>query len=182
MFKKYLTPLLISAALPSLANAEMQLGNFSAGVKLGMFMVDSGVGDPLENVTGQAVDVDDGFGFGLHGDVEVGNNCFVDFEYTRSSVDAETTIGGTTASSDIDIDTFAVYGGYRSPGNLYYLGKLGLIHENVDGEAFSENEMGLSFAVGGGYRFQENFSVELEFTSIEEDVGFVGLTGRYTFK
>lgn len=182
MLKKYLTPLLISAALPSLANAEMQLGDFSAGIKLGMFMVDSGAAKALEAATGEEVDVDDGTAFGLHGDVEVGNNCFVDFEYMRSSVDAKATVGGIDVSSDIDIDTFAVYGGYRSPDQLYYLGKLGLIHENVDGDGFSESEMGLSFSVGGGYRFQDNFSVELEFTSVEEDVGFVGLTGRYTFK
>lgn len=180
MLKKYFTPLLLSAAMPMFAEAE--IGNFSGGAKLGMFMVDSDAAKALESATGGNVELDNAVAFGLHGDVMIAENCYIDFEYMASSVDASLQVGTFDSSTDIDIETFAIYGAYRSPGDFYYLGKLGVLHEKVDGGGLSESETGLSFAVGGGYKIQENFFVEAEFTSIEEDVGFVGLTARYMFQ
>lgn len=179
MLKVYISVFMITALTPLCAAAESVGQKFSAGLKLGMFMVDSGAKSGFESASGYDVDIDNGFGFGLHGDYLVAPNWYVDVEYLSTSLDVN--IGGGTGS--VDVSSFAVYGAYRSTGDLYYVGKLGLISEDVSGDGgFSQNEAGLSFSVGGGYKLQENIFLEAEFTSVEKDIGFIGFTGRYVFK
>lgn len=181
---KWLFPLLAAvAASPLTSYANDMSGKFSGGIKLGMFLVDSAAADDFEDATGVSVDIDNGLGFGLHGDYMIRDNWYVDVEFTSVSVDTTFSSGMGEVSDDIDIRSFAVYGAYRSTGQLYYLGKLGLLSESVSASGdVDESEVGLSFAIGGGYKFSDVFSLEAEFTSIEKDVAFIGATARYTFK
>lgn len=185
MQKNNILALALLAALPISTQAQdssqESVKQFSAGLKLGMFMVDSGAATGYENATGTQVSLDDSFGFGLHGDYLIKDNWYVDVEYTSASFDVKTSGGNMSAKGSIDVKSFAVYGAYRSQGDLYYVGKLGLINEDVSGGGVSESEVGLSFSFGAGFKVQEDFFIEAEFTSIEEDVGFLGVTARYSF-
>jgi hypothetical protein len=172
--------------VPATAFAEAGAGKFSGGVKLGMFSVDAGAVDGIDNVAGYSADIDGGFGFGLHGDYQINSNWYVDVEYMSTSLDmtVDRTANGatTTTTSDVDVSSFAVYGAYRSSGDWYYMGKLGLVSESISGDrAMSKSDMGVSISFGGGYKIQENMFVEAEYTSVEKDIGFIGLTARYTF-
>lgn len=182
MFKKTLNTFILISILPVAAQADNLANKFSAGLKLGMFMVDSAAAKSYEDASSIKVDIDNGFGFGLHGDYHIKNNWYVDVEYTMVSVDAKFKSGDWSNTDSLDIDSFAVYGAYRSTGEFYYLGKLGLISETVSAPGgYDDSEVGLSFSFGGGYKIQDNLFLEAEFTSIEKNVAFIGLTGRYTF-
>jgi hypothetical protein len=75
--------------------------------------------------------------------------------------------------------TLAFYGVYRSSGRFYFKGKAGLLYEylnssvtgiitiDVEGSAIA-----LSFGIGGGMRISEKLSAEIEYTSIEADIGY----------
>ena len=183
MKHKWLFPFLaLATSAPLMANAEVTADKFSAGVKLGMYMVDSAAAEGFEDATDTSVDIDNGLGFGLHGDYQIRENWYVDVEYSTVSVDAKISTDFGDASGDIDISTFAIYGAYRSTGQLYYMGKAGLICESVSADDIDESDMGLSFAIGGGYKINEQFSIEAEFTTVEKNVAFIGATARYTFK
>jgi outer membrane immunogenic protein len=84
-------------------------------------------------------------------------------------------------ASGIDIDTKAIYGTYRSEGKGYFLAKIGYLNEKLKYGSYSESDSGLSYGIGGGFRINDKFSVELEYTIIEADVNFLGLGARYKF-
>lgn len=76
-----------------------------------------------------------------------------------------------------DVDTLGVYGTYRSAGNAYFLGKIGFA--TIDGGG--DDESGLSFGVGGGIATSGNIAIEAEYTVLDSDVSFFGLTAKLTF-
>ena len=97
-------------------------------------------------------------GFGLEG------------EYTTSLVDGEASYG--SFNWDYSISTLGVYGTYRSQGDIYFKGRLGVLNESVDFEGEKESDSGLSAGLGLGFSFSENVNLEAEYTLVEEDVDF----------
>ncbi len=77
----------------------------------------------------------------------------------------------------IDVDSMAVYGTYRSSGDLYFLGKIGIA--SLDGAG--DSETGISYGLGGGIAVGNNLSFEAEYTVLDSDVSFFGVTGKITF-
>ncbi|VUD56719.1 hypothetical protein TDB9533_02364 [Thalassocella blandensis] len=178
MIKKVLSAVIISSlSLSALASDNPMEGKVTAGVKLGLFMADSGDAGS-DSVS---VDVDDGSGFGIQLGYKVNDNIAVEFEYLSTSLDVEFSTDTLSASDSLDVDTMAIYGVYRTSGDFYFLGKAGLLSEDVSGPGESGSDTGLSFGIGGGATINEMLSVEAEYTILEDDISFFGVTGRYHF-
>ncbi len=145
---------------------------FTAGVKFGSFPTS------LEGTS-------NGSGPGLQLSYSFSNTLSFDFEYLTASLDS--TIFGADVSTDIT--TVAGYVTYRSVGDAYWLFKIGILRERVSASArangrsasASESDIGLSLGLGGGYRVNDQIGIEAEYTIIEADLSFMGVTGRYTF-
>jgi opacity protein-like surface antigen len=139
-----------------------------AGLKAGSFLVDmNGADDPMP--------------FGLQLGYDFGRGLSAEFEYNTGSSDIK--ILGSDV--DMDVTTMAIYAAFRTPGKGYFLAKLGLISEEVElsaaGNSISEDDTGMSYGLGGGYNFGEKFALEGEYTIIEEDVDYIGVTARFKF-
>lgn len=107
---------------------------------------------------------------GLRGGLTLPSGWGFEAEYTNSLISGEA--DAFSGDADVDIQTLAGYGTYRSYGNIYFKGRLGLLYEDVDVGGFSEDDTGISLGGGVGFDFGPNTNVELEYTMIEEDVGF----------
>ena len=91
--------------------------------------------------------------------------------------------------SDLGVTTLAAYGVFRSPGRLFFKGKMGVAYEyltasftgafplDVDGAGMS-----ISFGIGGGVRITERLIAEIEYTLIEEDIGYASLGVNWFFQ
>lgn len=102
----------------------------------------------------------------------------VEGEYTRKLTEGDIEIGG--AHGDWTIETLAGYGVYRTAGNVYAKGKLGLVREEIKVTGFGNSSIAgkdtsLSAGAGVGVRFSPETELELELTVIEEDVNFLSL-------
>lgn len=142
-------------------------GEMYFGAKVGTMMFDfAGVDDP----TNAGVILGKDFGV-LAGDIGV-------------QVEASTTIDDGSVNtfffgpSDVSIDTLAAYGTFRSAGPVYFIGKAGVLREEVDIGPVSESDTGLSAGVGVGFSLGVA-QIELEYTMIEQDVSFLSAGIRF---
>ena len=99
-----------------------------------------------------------------------------------TTVDSPT--GTSDSVGDLDVFTLGFYGVYRTPGDLYFKGKAGLVYEylNVDFRSLplEGDAIGLSLGLGGGYRFNEALRLELEYTALEADIALFSLGLLYS--
>jgi outer membrane immunogenic protein len=105
-----------------------------------------------------------------------------EFEYMQAEVESDDL---SISDIEIDTDTVALYGVYRTAGDLYFKAKLGILSEDASvksiyGGSSSGRDTGLSAGLGGGYHFSY-FSIEGEYTPIEEGVDFIGVGLNYYF-
>jgi len=154
--KTLLASTLICSAGTAVFAAEDE-SKFTAGIKLGILDIDEGSSDMAYGIAG---------GYKL-------------YEGGSLSIEA--------LGNDVDIDTtsLSVYYAYRSTGEAYFLGKIGATNieakASLAGQSVSESDTGLSYGLGGGYRFSENFAAELEYTVLDQDASFVGVTAQFSF-
>jgi len=137
------------------ASSFAEEGAFSAGFKFGNM-------DPDEVSSETAMGFQLGYG--------ITDNITAEFEFLRAEFD--------TILGDRDLDSKAIYATYRTDGELYLVGKVGYASLDIA----SESESGLSFGIGGGYSVNDSFDVEVEYTILEDDVNFLGLTAKYNFQ
>ena len=134
------------------------------GGKLGLMMPDgSGLDD--------ALNIGVVLGMKLN-EVEVGSIA-VEGELTTTIVDGDIRGGG-----DWNVTTLAGYGVYRSNGQFFFKGKLGLVYWDADVDGVGgggADDIDLSFGIGGGYKISEKASLELEYTILESDLDFLSL-------
>lgn len=150
-FAKGLAALAIAVSSVA-ANAEGYWGGVA-----GLMNVDvSGVDNPLN------IGIRGGYtwpaGWGMEG------------EFTTSAVKGKAR--AFEGSRKVDIQTIAGYATYRSPGDIYFKGRAGILNEKVTIGRFRDSDTGISLGFGGGLRFSPNASFELEYTLIESDVDF----------
>lgn len=100
-------------------------------------------------------------------------------EYTNSLISGEADV--FTNDVDVDIQTLAGYGTYRSYGDIYFKGRFGLLYEDVSVGSASSDDTGISLGGGVGFNMSPNTNVELEYTMIEEDVAFWSGTMTLSF-
>jgi outer membrane immunogenic protein len=153
----------------------------TAGVKFGRLLVD---------VAEYPITLSDGSTKGFTLGYDFGNTFSLDLELLQGEIEATADVYNyygsySKISADMDIDTTALYGTYRSEGPAYFLAKLGLLQEklsvNALGVNLSESDSGLSAGIGGGFRFNDNIGIELEYTIIEQDINLLGLGLRAKF-
>jgi opacity protein-like surface antigen len=95
---------------------------------------------------------------------------------------------------DATIETTAIYGVYRSVGDLYLKAKAGYLREKSTltiransysltdvSEKATESESGFSGGLGVGYKFTKNLFSELEYTMLNDDLDFYSLSINYQF-
>lgn len=114
------------------------------------------------------------------------NNWAVEGEFS-------TTVSKASSSndrySDLGVSVLAGYGVYRTPGRVYVKGKLGILYEyltssvsgvgivvDVDGPGLA-----ISYGIGGGWRVNDRLSAEIEYTSIEADIGYASLSLNWVY-
>lgn len=96
----------------------------------------------------------------------------IEGEFTGSIVEGELDTYWY-GEQDYSISTAALYGTYRSHGDLYFKGRLGYLNEKVDFDGFgSASDSGASAGLGFGFKVSENATMEAEYTLVEEDVNF----------
>ncbi|MDT3706062.1 MAG: hypothetical protein ROZ09_04495 [Thiobacillus sp.] len=79
---------------------------------------------------------------------------------------------------DVTIDTLALYGVFRTAGPIYLIAKAGVLHEEVEVGPASADDTGLAAGVGVGFSIGVA-QLELEYTQIEEDVGYLSVGVRF---
>lgn len=135
---------------------------------------------------GVSTQLDEESAFGLNIGYELSRNSTVELELARGTVGFNASSSTTTVSGDIDITTTALYYTQRTDGDLYLALKYGILREEVafSGSAPSvsaESDVGFSWGLGGGYRINNDFSIEAEYVKVEADVAWVLLSARYRF-
>jgi hypothetical protein len=102
--------------------------------------------------------------------------------FTKSS-SANFTVQGVSGTWDVDV--FAVYMAYRTPGDVYFKGKIGVLNEDVSvssgSVSLAGSDTGGSLGVGGGVKFGKTGALELEYTLIEENINFLSLGVNFRF-
>ena len=86
---------------------------------------------------------------------------------------------------NLDIQTVSLYGVFRSPGKVYFKGKIGVISETVtmsDGIITVEaDESGTSLGAGVGFKVGSNNNIEIEYTIVDQEVNFLSLGFNFGF-
>ncbi len=165
--------MVVMSVLFFLPSAKAADSSWYVGLKAGQMMVDL---DGLDDATNGGVLV--GYSFG---------DFAIEAEYTTTLSEGDVTILGVPG--EWDINTFAVYGVYRSSGNIYFKGKVGFLNEDVSinvnafGTPISAagSDSSASLGVGVGWRIPDSNSLELEYTIVEEDIDFLSLGYNYHF-
>ncbi len=139
------------------------------GVKAGLMDPDSSGLDAAVNiggVIGLAVTDLDKSKAGLSGSIAI------EGELTITLIDGDVNAGGSNA--DWDVWTIGGFGVFRSPpsNNLYFKGKLGLVHSDVDSSfGGSDSDTDLALGLGLGYKLAGRSNLEFEITLLD-DVNF----------
>lgn len=79
---------------------------------------------------------------------------------------------------DVSVDTLALYGVFRSAGPVYFIGKAGILREEVERGPNSSTDSGLSAGVGIGFSLGVA-QIEVQYTLIEEDISFLSAGVRF---
>ena len=129
------------------------------GANTGTMVIDvSGVSNPT-NV---------GFMAGYEIGIGIGDLAF-EAEMTNS------VSSGSAGSSDVDIDTRALYVALRTAGPVYFKGRMGTLQEEISISGFpSETDNGSSIGVGVGFSLGL-VQLELDYTVIEQDVNYLSV-------
>lgn len=120
--------------------------------------------------------VDDPMNLGIRAGYSLPSGWGVEGEYTNSIVSADGNAFGRRV--DIDVETLAAYGTYRTYGDLYFKGRAGILHEDVD---YFGSDTGIAVGGGVGFFMGPNTNVELEYTRVEQDVNFWSATMALNF-
>jgi hypothetical protein len=146
---------------------------------LALLWVSSASAGGYLGAVGGLMDVDLGgdspFNAGIRGGYSWASGWGVEGEYT-SSISDGTYDHYWLGETDYSIDTMGVYATYRSPGAVYFKGRLGVINEEVLGV----DDTGTSAGLGIGFKAGESVQLEAEYTLIEQDVNF--FSGSLVFR
>lgn len=171
-----------ASAAPALADAGYYLGvkagyaKFAANVEI----------DGADRISAR-----DGAGYGLYGGYKFTDNYAIELEYTDIGTDTEMVNYCATnplcdqIRGDVDVATYAVYGVYRTTGDIYLKARAGYLYEDIEfsfaGNTYdSRYEGGFVASLGGGVRFGA-ISVEAEYNYLESDIDFISLGAHYQF-
>lgn len=156
----------MSTAFADTATDTNKRNGVYGGATLGFMNVDVSGVDALVNAGVQVgVHVNDGLAF--------------EAQYTNTIAGGEYSVnyGYGSYAYEVEIQTLAAYAVYRSPGQIYFKGRGGFIHETVG----SASDTGISAGVGIGFKAGDSAAIELEATLIEQDVSFISASINFGF-
>jgi len=85
-----------------------------------------------------------------------------------------------TSSGNLSADTIGLYMVAKTPGRVYFKGRVGYIRSTLErdfsGDSFDHNSYGIAYGVGLGVKIAKGGAIELEYTLLPsiDDSGFVG--------
>jgi hypothetical protein len=116
-------------------------------------------------------------------------NYSIELQYTK--IDTDTDIVNYCGLScrqirgDVSVDTYAVYGAYRSNGNIYFTAKAGYLYEEAELSFLNrsyDTKYGREFTLSLGVGMKiDSFNIEIDYTSLESDIYLVNLGANYHF-
>jgi opacity protein-like surface antigen len=186
--------LLIGAVVISgVVNAGERDTGFYVGGTVGSMSFD--VDDEVDDDFGTfSYDIDDATAAGAIFGYEFGSGFSAEFQTTYAQPDMDIKLDGDTVlSGDFDYYTNSIYGVWRSPGKVYFKGKLGYSYQYAETEINYDDgsdedvdwdDSGISYGVGVGVTFVDHLMVELEYTessSDEVDMDFIGVSVAWHF-
>jgi hypothetical protein len=154
------------------------------GVKAGLMMPDASGFDDAFNIGGVVgVPVTELMraGSGIAGTLSV------EGELTLTLIEGDVNVSVPpfgNFSGDWDVWTLGGFGVYRSPAsnNLYFKGKLGLVHSDVDvsvaGASGSGSDTELALGLGLGYKLSGRSNLEFELTLLD-DIDFLSVAYHF---
>ncbi len=167
--RNYIVPTLLTLtlAIPAFGDEEGTFfgqdatGKWIVGIKGGIMENDTeGFGD----ATNAGVVLGYRFSRPIGG---IGGSSSVEFEFTTSVDDGD--VSGTTTTWDVD--TYALFFTYSTPGTVYFKGKLGGMTSDVSSSipGLSGSASGLGYGVGFGVKVGQQGKIELEYTGVTGD-------------
>ena len=151
------------------------------GVKAGLMMPDANGFDDAFNIGGVVgVPVTElrRAASGIAGTISV------EGELTLTLIEGDVNGSPFFGNGDWDVWTLGGFGVYRSPAsnNLYFKGKLGLVHSDIDvsvaGVSGSGSDTELAIGFGLGYKLGGRSSLEFEFTLLD-DIDFLSVAYHF---
>lgn len=87
--------------------------------------------------------------------------------------------GDRAGGGDWDADTLAVYGAFRTLGDVYGKLRAGFLDQDIKftggGSFAGSDDSGFAWGLGGGFRLSPTSALELEYTDGSEDLSFLSL-------
>lgn len=106
----------------------------------------------------------------------------VEGEFTTTLSDGDISGGG-----EWDVDTLAVYGVLRTPGEFYVKAKAGFLDQDIKAAGTgvilpgSADDSGFAYGVGGGWRMNRSAALEIEYTAASDDLSFFSVDYVFRF-
>ena len=166
---------------------EVADGQWLAGIKLGVAEAD------LSSIEGADYDSSEmvTLVFGYQFSRPVGDNGTASIEIELGSTeDADIGRGnGVNGVGEWDMHTTAVFFNYRSPGTVYFKGKLGVIDSNIDSRfgnrTIKSDDASLAGGIGLGMRLagSNNINIEGEWVTAsgDNDINYFNIGGLIEF-
>ena len=114
---------------------------------------------------------DNPFNVGVRGGYRWPTGWGIEGEITTSLTNGKADVG-FFGSVHYSVDTYAVYGTYRTPGDVYFKARLGLLDEQVDAGPADGSDSGLTGGAGIGFDVGRSAEVQIEYTYIEQDLNY----------
>lgn len=108
----------------------------------------------------------------------IGVSIGYDFAGTNFGVEAEVTRSlspGEVIGVDLEVESQGIYLTYTTSGKFYFSGRLGFMDAGLVAEGLSEDEGGETYGIAAGYRLGERLRVEVDYTSIDDDINFISI-------
>lgn len=100
-------------------------------------------------------------------------NLALETEFTTTLTDGDIRGGGGW-----DAHTVGAYAAYRTAGNVFLKVRAGILDQHVGasgGGPVNANDTGFSYGAGVGARLNSKAALEVEYTSLSNDLGFISL-------
>ncbi len=164
---KKIIPFVAAVAMSAACVSANATELFYAGIKSGNMDIDVSAYD-----TAAPLGIQLGYSFN--------ENYAIELEYTDTDFDLKT--AGMKFNGDMQ--TYALYGVYRTSGDVYAKFKAGILNEEVSIKVANQTadfgDDGFSAGIGAGYR-SGPVSIEAEYTILEQDVDFLSVGLNYHF-
>jgi opacity protein-like surface antigen len=143
-----------------------QAADAYAGVKAGFMLADTENQDAAFNIVGL-------FGTQLLDLGPKAGTLSAEGELSFTLIDGDLPNG-----NDWDVSTLGAYAVYRSAGDMYLKAKAGLLWRDTNYDSsFTE----LSMGIGGGWRINKNMALEVEYTTIDDNIDMFSVGVNFHF-